>query len=361
MNGHSRKPRRQHGFTILQMIITVTIITIVSTVGVLGVKTSREHFKLQNSARLFAVYIEKARADSVRRHAASGQESSVEMFGPGTNTYNVTMDFGSGTVETRTFQLDPGITFNTVAAKVTFDWRGKLRTEAVVFQIKSDYFEPIPVDVSGSGDVTIWSQFFPDQSIPAVTVSTVGDDVNHPTPYPSASTSPSPSPSPDASPTATPTATATPTPTPNNNGNGGGTNGSGGNSGNGNGNATPTPTAAPTPTPGSSPTPTPIPQCVMTLSPSSITLSQSVDALKTATTMITLTNATGIRTISTSQAGNGNSMVFGLSLTRLEGSGSSILSVTSKNGAGNRGVFLVDVTTDPACGSGAQLTVSVNN
>jgi hypothetical protein len=363
MNGHSRKTRRQHGFTIMQMVITLTIISIVSTVGVLGVKSSREHFKMQNSARLFASYCEKARADSVRRHAASGQEAAVEMFGIGTNTYNVTMDFGSGTVETRTFQLDPGITFYTAAAKVTFDWRGRLATEAVVFQVRSDYLQDqIPVDVSGSGDVTIWSQFFPDQSIPDVTVATVTDDVNHPTPYPSASASPSTSPSPGASPTATPTptATATPTPTPNNNGNGGGNNGNGGNgNGNGNGNSTPTPTATPTPTPIA--TPTPIPQCVMTLTPSSISVSQSVDALKTATTTIALTNATGIRTLSASQEGNGNSMVFGLSLTRLEGSGLSILSVTSKNGAGNRGVFIVDVTASPACGSGAHLTVSVNN
>jgi hypothetical protein len=79
------------------------------------------------------------------------------------------------------------------------------------------------------------------------------------------------------------------------------------------------------------------------------------------TSTFTMTNATGVRIISASQAGNGNSLVLGLSLSRIEGSGSSVLSVTSKNGAGNRGVFIVNVTTDPACGSGAQLTVSVSN
>src|ERR1051325_6257907 len=147
MNGHSRKTRRQHGFTIMQMVITLAIISIVSTVGVLGVKSSREHFKMQTPARLFASYCEKARADSVRRHAASGQEASVEMFGEGTTTYNVTMDYGSGTVETCTFQLDPGIDFGTAAAKVTFNWRGRLLTEAVVFQVRSTYLgDAIPVD-----------------------------------------------------------------------------------------------------------------------------------------------------------------------------------------------------------------------
>jgi len=59
--------------------------------------------------------------------------------------------------------------------------------------------------------------------------------------------------------------------------------------------------------------------------------------------------------------GNGNSLVLGLSLVRIDGNGSSILSVTTKNGSGNRGVFQVNVTTDPACGSGAKLTVTVKN
>jgi len=359
----NRTTRRQQGFTIMQMVVTLAIISIVSTVGVLGVKSAREHFKMQNSARLFATYCEKARADSVRRHAASGQEASVEMFGEGTSAYNVTMDYGSGTVETRTFQLDPGITFNTAASKVTFDWRGRLLDDAVVFQIRSDYLDDsIPVDVSGSGDVTIWSQFFPDQSIPEVTIAAVGDDVDHATPTPSVSASPSPdvspSPSDGSSPTPTPTPTATPTPTPNGNGNGNaGDNGNNENGNNGNGNASPTPT----PTPDASPSVTPIPQCVATLSPSSLTLSQSDVANQTGTSTFTMTNATGVRIISANQAGNGNSLVLGVSLIRIDGSGSSVISVTTKHGAGNRGVFLVNVTTDPACGSGAQLTVSVNN
>ena len=126
----NNRTARQQGFTIVQMIVALAIISIVSTVAVLGVKSSREHFKMQSSARLFASYCEKARADSVRRHAASGEEASIEMFGEGTTTYNVTMDYGSG-VETRTFQLDSGVDFGTEAAKVTFDWRGRLLGEAL--------------------------------------------------------------------------------------------------------------------------------------------------------------------------------------------------------------------------------------
>ena len=342
------------------MVITIAIIAVVSTFGVLGIKTARAEFRLQNSARLFATYVEKARADAIRRHAESGQESSVETFGPGTTSYAVTMDWGSGVVETRTFDLESGLSFNTAAKKVAFDWRGRI-TEAWVFQVRSDYLDKnLPVDVSGSGDITVGEQHFPDQLIPEVVISQVPDDVE-----------PDPSPTATATPTATPTPegpvdpndpSATPTPTPDlidlDPGNGGG---------NGNGNGSPTPTPTPTVTPTPTPTPgnpggdPPTPQCSTTISPSSLSLSQSDVSKTTGTATFTVSSPTGTRTISASLAGNGNSLNVGLSLQRIDGSGTSIISVTTKNGAGNRGVFIINVSTDPACGSPKQLSVSVSN
>jgi hypothetical protein len=74
-----------------------------------------------------------------------------------------------------------------------------------------------------------------------------------------------------------------------------------------------------------------------------------------------MANATGVRTISASQVGNGNSLVIALSLSRIDGSGSSVLSITTKNGSGNRGTFLVSIAGTPACGTAAQLQVKVSN
>lgn len=356
MKANRRRVKQQHGFTIVQMVITIAIIAIVTTFGVLGIKNARAEYRLQNSSRLFATYIEKARQDAIRRHAMSGNESSVESFDPGTNSYAVSMDFGSGTVDTKTFTLETGLSFDTAPKKVSFDWRGRI-AEAWVFQIHSDYLNRnMPVDVSGSGDITVGEQHFPDQMIPALEISQVNGDVDTstPTPSPTASTSPTPSPDTSPSPEPTPSDTATPTPTPNNNGNG---NGPGENSGNGNGNPTPTPTA----TPVASPSATPIPQCLSTISPSTLSLSQSDTTKQTGTATFTMANATGARIISASQLGNGNSLVIGLSQARIDGNGSSIISVTTKNGSGNRGTFIVEIDTSPACGSAAQLTVSVSN
>ena len=353
----------------MQMVITITIIAIVSTVGVLGINTARAEFRLQSSARLFATYVEKARADSIRRHATGGAESSIETFGAGTSSYAVTMDYGSGTVETRTFQLESGTDFMTAAQKVTFDWRGRLVvpcdiTKTCVFQIRSSYLNrSVPVDVSGSGDITVGEQHFPDQRIPAVEVSEVTGDVD---PDPDPDPSPASTPAVDASPSpdevdATPT--PTPTPTPNGNGNGGDNGNGNGNDGPGNPNGDPSPTP-PVPTDGNpspTPTPTPVVPCVSSISPSSLSLSQSNATNLSGTATFSMSGATGVRTISASQAGHGNSLNIGLSLVRIDGSGSSVITISTKNGAGNRGVFIVEVSASPGCGSTQQLTVIVSN
>ena len=362
----TRSTANQQGFTITQMVITVAIIAVVSTFGVLGIRTARAEFRLQNSARLFASYVEKARADAIRRHAESGQESSIETFGPGSTRYEVTMDWGSGVVETRSFDLEEGLTFNTVARKVTFNWRGRIE-EAWVFQIRSDYLDKnLPVDVSGSGDITVGEQHFPDQLIPEVVVSQVtGDVAATPTPTPTPASSPTPTPEPTP---VDPGEEATPTPTPDtieldpgNNGNGGG-HGTGGSGGVGNPNATPTPTpqatATPTPSPGDG---TPSLQCVATLSTDRLNLSQSDTSNQSGTVTFTVSSQTGVRILSASQAGNGNSLTISMSLVRIDGSGTSVITVSTKNGAGNRGDFLVNVSADPACGSTKKFIVSVNN
>ncbi len=369
----SSRVKQQNGFTIMQMVITIAIVAVVSTFGVIGIRSARAEFRLQSSARLFASYVEKARADSVRRHAASGAEASVETFGAGTSNYSITMDFGSGTVETRTFQLDPGVDFLTDALKVTFDWRGRLITpcavtKSCVFQVRSTSLsKSIPVDVSGSGDITVDAQHFPDGLIPEVEIAEVGNGDVNPDPVGTPAIEGTPTPDPvdgggggggvdPIDPTPTPTAT------PNGNGNGNGNGGSGNGNGNGN-NATPTPTATPiaTPTPTPAASPTPILQCSSSISPSTITLSQSDSTKKTGTATFTIANGSGTRTISAAQDGNGNSMVISQSLSRIDGSGSSVISVTAKNGAGNRGTFSIKVSTDPTCGSTQTLTVIVNN
>jgi hypothetical protein len=90
-------------------------------------------------------------------------------------------------------------------------------------------------------------------------------------------------------------------------------------------------------------------------------LSQSSTGQQTGSATLYIANAVEARTVSAVQAGSGNSLVLGVSQARIQGTGYSIISVTTKHGAGNRGVFQVNINVSPTCGNAQQLTVSVSN
>ena len=198
------------GFSTLQLVITIAVAMIVTGFAVVGITRAREHVRLVNSARQFGAYVERARADSVRRHAAGGTAATVSVLD--NNTYAIIIDWdGFGAVSTRNFDLEQGVTFTTGVKSIAFDWRGRIASE------ESFGFDngrnQVNVHVTGSGDVTFDSEQFFDASVPPATLTGPGGSV---LPEPGAtpdsgSGSPSPSPSPGASPT--PTAAASPTPT----------------------------------------------------------------------------------------------------------------------------------------------------
>jgi len=165
-----RHPGGERGASVLDLIIVMVIIAIVSAVAVIGINRSRNSINLQNSARLFASYCEKARVDAVRRH----DSTNIDIKGP--NTYTVTMDFsGMGLATTRTFTLENGITFvdstNTAytvdgsgnvsssngeaVAWADFNWRGRTAQCSMLFRMQNRNNERTAVQVAGSGDITI--------------------------------------------------------------------------------------------------------------------------------------------------------------------------------------------------------------
>src|SRR6266542_818670 len=59
---------RNRGFSVLELVITTTVIGIISAFAFLGVNSARSSTRLQTSVRQLASYMEKARLDAVRRH-----------------------------------------------------------------------------------------------------------------------------------------------------------------------------------------------------------------------------------------------------------------------------------------------------
>jgi competence protein ComGC len=163
----SHRCQADAGFTTIQMLITIALITVVSAFALFAIDTARASVRLTGSTRELAGYLEKARSNAIRRNSTS----VVTIIDQ--NNYTVTMDFdGDGTVETRTISLQSGVTFPAGQIGITaiFDWRGRVPNE-IRLELDSEGLPSASINLSGSGDVTIGSEIFEDGDIAAVTLN----------------------------------------------------------------------------------------------------------------------------------------------------------------------------------------------
>jgi prepilin-type N-terminal cleavage/methylation domain-containing protein len=358
----SNSPFGQRGFTLLQVIVVIALISILTVFGTIGVVNARARMRLAGSARTFAGLAEKARADSVRRHAMGAAMSNMQLLTA--TSYSVTMDFDTNGVidgsDTRTFNLDANVAFDQrfVGTSITFDWRGRSVTGQVnpILLLTGPATGAALITISGSGDITMDSESFPDGSIPDMVLNgNPGGDIRpdpppnplpvgvidpNATPTPVPSPTPTPTPDPNATPTPYPTAQPTPTPCENNGVHC---------------RPSPTPTPVATPTPQASPSPSPTTgACTMSASPSSLTLTNKA----TASLSLGVGNSTGSTTVSLTS--NSNSSHISVTLApgqtgTVNGSG-TVTFVVTMNGNNQHGTLSFRASSP----CGVSRTVSVN-
>jgi len=340
---NSTTTRTGGGFSAIEMIITATILSIVTALGVVGISRARASVRLSSAAREYGSYIEKARLFSIRRHADDATERANVAINDNRTSYNVAMDLdGDGGMDTRTITLPDGISFETIET-IAFDWRGRtwntvggVTTSNAQVSIRlRNSSDSVSIDVTGSGDITIDSKVF-DDAVPNVNLK-VGDLALGATPTPTPASIETPSPSPEA--LATPDLTQNPTPTPTPISDIGGSLPTPTPSATAT--PTPTPTATPTPTPTATPTPTPT-VCTITTDPSSLILSLegtgSIKVSHNASMSVSITGTSSKASeIQVTPGGGGQTVAAG---------GSATFTVKSKKSIG-----VYSVTFSTSCGS----------
>ena len=87
----------QKGVTLVELLAVISIIVIVSTIAFMSFGSSKKQLSRQNVARELKVAFERARFDSVKRRAQSGNQASVVVEG---NSFTLKTDVDqNGTIE----------------------------------------------------------------------------------------------------------------------------------------------------------------------------------------------------------------------------------------------------------------------
>lgn len=339
---NSKTMHTDEGFSVIELVIVVTILAVVTSFGVMGIKNAKASIRLSGAAREYASYIERARVYSIRTHADDASERANVAINDNQTSYTVSLDLdGDGVLDTRTIPLPDGVTFKTVET-IAFDWRGRTwntvgaltMSNAQVSIVLQNEIGTASVDVTGSGDVTIDSAVFDDE-VPDVNLK-IGDLAAGATPVPTPAATATPTPDASATPDSGGSITPSPTPTPDLGGSV-----TGDPTPTPSSTPTPTPTATPTPTPRATPTPTPTPEvCSLTADQALVTIHQD----GTATIKISHSSSSS-QTISASSSKPSDLQVTPNNQSVSAG-GSATFTLKSK-----RSIGIYSVTFSTGCGS----------
>lgn len=124
---------RQHGFSIIEIMIVVLIMTVIVTFAIISFGTSKPKFNRQNLARQLKIALEHARFNSVKRRASDpAKQASVVI---NSNSFSLTADddgnntFSAGeTTTTSLTNQDLSILADNMTFPVTikFNYRGEI-------------------------------------------------------------------------------------------------------------------------------------------------------------------------------------------------------------------------------------------
>lgn len=179
MSSTSERRRGERGVSMVEVLIMLTMIALISGYALTRINGAQQYMRMENASREFMSYVDKARIDSVRRHAGppgllpQPPMSFVRITGP--RTYTVVMDFdGDGNIDPArniTIAPDQGVAFNTGATPlpitIAFNWRGRT-VNPTTTAINATYITPPSFTIRTTGTYDI-------PRSTAINISTSGD------------------------------------------------------------------------------------------------------------------------------------------------------------------------------------------
>ena len=126
----SKQAGTESGFSVLELLIVGVMVSVVVGFAITQIARAKQNMTRGNAVRELTSYIEKARLDSIRRHATtSAQMAQVVIINA--NLYSVAVDVnGDGAVDApRMISMPAGsyltIQNGTFPRSIMFNWRGR--------------------------------------------------------------------------------------------------------------------------------------------------------------------------------------------------------------------------------------------
>jgi Tfp pilus assembly protein FimT len=157
-----RMRRGERGASIIELLIMLAMVTVITGYALMRISGAQQSMRMENASREFMSYVEKARQDSMRRHAGPPgllpQPAMSFVQITGARSYTVVMDFdGDGNVDApRNINIPPdqGVFFNTgttpLPITIAFNWRGRA-VNAATSSIQAVYVTPPAFSVQTTG------------------------------------------------------------------------------------------------------------------------------------------------------------------------------------------------------------------
>ena len=131
----TKNSANESGFSVLEVLIVAVMLSVLVGFAITQIAQAKQNMTRANAIRELTTYIEKARLDSVRRHATtSAQMAQVSIINA--NFYSVTLDAnGDGTMEAPRvigMPADSDLTIQngSFPRTVMFNWRGRTVDDA---------------------------------------------------------------------------------------------------------------------------------------------------------------------------------------------------------------------------------------
>jgi Tfp pilus assembly protein FimT len=163
----SNKLSNAGGFSVVELLIVVSMIAVVSGFALMQVVRARQLMIRANSAQELAGYLEKARLDSIRRRPSAVSEMAQVSI-VNASFYSVTIDAdGNGTLDApRVMRLPTNTDLQftgTFPRTIYFNWRGRtvdaanaIATPAAITLSSANYGSTV-INVSDAGQPSIGS------------------------------------------------------------------------------------------------------------------------------------------------------------------------------------------------------------